>query len=307
MPDEYDEYDEYGDEVIHEFIKVEFSLSANAFEDISVVVELTRVRWEQIKVEFRLVKANYYNFENIAAIFQITSGIFITDIPVIFSVIRPPMSYASYIMQKLYCVTTVYDGDIELFDWNVRPNKTWYVSVEGYLVKLFETKEDMDNNVNPIMQGTADATTLQVVLSYIDEYEGDVELYYQDIEYHLTISGPSLPDEYDAGIAKFKIKPLTDMSEIRDPIYNNSNIVLFRGEAELELHTNVVRKRDIVLGTHLPELEVGDVVSLTSIRRILTNENSQVLSQTITGTTAEDGTTSLVNTIQVATYMELYR
>jgi hypothetical protein len=293
LPDEYD--------LDFENIKTELFLAAKVWEDISVVYECVRASWEQIAIEFRLVRSGSYNFENISTIFQIISGSIIKNIPVIFSIIHQPQTFASYIIQKLFCVTTAFTGSVEeLSDWNVRPNKTWFVSVENGHVTLYDMQTDMEGEINPIAEGEADEDSLQVFLSYIDEYEGDVDFYYQDIPFHLSLS-----NLYSNGT--FQIKPLTDLSEIRHPIYNNSNIVLSRGEAELNLHTNVVKKRELILGVHLPEIESGDSIRLTSARRDIVQENSQILEQTISGSVSDDGTASLINTINVANYMELFR
>lgn len=235
--------------------------------------------------------------------FQVNLGTSYQDIPIIFSVNRAAQSFASYIMQKLYCVTSevgiVYE-DCELLDWNVLPNKTWYVQVDGTAVTLYESQTDLEDGTNAIAVGIADSS-LRVVLTYVDEYEGDMEFYYPDIDYHLSLSEESF------GVRKFRVKPTTDLSEIRDPIYNNFNVVLSRGEAELALHTFSVLGRSLLLGTHLPELEVGDVANLTSVRRGVTDEKSQILSQTITGIVSEGGETSLVTSISVANYIELTR
>jgi hypothetical protein len=280
-------------------IKVQFYLAAFSYEEIPIYFDCVRGSWQDITAVFQLQGSNYYNFENMSVVFQVLSGSVVEIVPVIFSVIRQPQSFSSYILQKLYCVTTTLSGTIILSDWNVKPNKTWYVDVVDGTVTLYETSEDMTNSANPIAIGSADSIN-QVYLTYVDEYEGDVELYYQDFLFHLSLSSTS-------GSGRIKVKPLTDMSEIRHPIYNNSNIVLSKGEAELNLHTNVVIKRELVLGTHIPELENGEVVNFTSNRRGSIGEKSQVLSQTISGSVSEDGAASLINTIQVANYMGLYR
>jgi len=218
-------------------------------------------------------------------------------------VIKQPQTFESYIFQKLYCVCSelspVYD-DIALQNWNVKPNQIWYVSVTSAgVVTLYDTLADVTNGTNPVATGIADADLL-VILTYVSP-ETVMDYYYTDLVYHLSLS--ALP----TGTRKFKVKPLTDLSEIRHAIYNNSNITISRGQAELNLHTYAIKGREIVLATHLPELECGDKVDLTSTRRNKTAEKSQVLAQTIAGEVSDGGETSLVTTINVANYVELYR
>lgn len=301
----YDEYDEYDNPVEHEFISVTFALCRSVFEDISVVFDLCREFNSDISVTFQVNQAGSYNFQSIPVVFEVSLGVTYENIPIVFSIQRAAQNFASYIMQKLYCTTsevgTEYN-DLELLDWNVKPNQTWFVQVDNTAVTLYESQTDLEAGTNAIAVGIADSS-LNVLLEYVDEYEGDVEFYYPDVAFHLTLS--EIPDEYD--VRWFKIKPLTDLSEIRDPIYNNSNIAIMRGEAELALHTFAVLGRSILLGTHIPELEVGDVANLTSVRRGVTDEKSQILSQTISGTVSEGGETSLVTSISVANYVELSR
>lgn len=291
-----DEYDEYDD------ISITFALNAYGIDDIPVICEWNKQAWEQILIEVSLVAPGTYNFENASVEFLIASGGVVEDIPVIFSIMRMAQNFASYVMQKTYCVTTEINGRVDqsLSDWNVSPNQLWYVSVSGTAVSLFETEADMLADTNIVASGIAD-TNLEVILIVNDEYDTEqMPLYYQDVLYHLKISASV------TGVCYYKIKPFTDMYEIRHPIYNNSNIVISRGEAELNLHTHAILSRELVLGVHIPTAEVGEVVTFTSVRRNM-EEKSQILSHTISGEVSDDGSASLTNTIQVANYRELYR
>jgi len=286
-----------------ERVRVEFSLAKETFDDISVISEWQKMSWDIINTEFFVNRPGTYNFQSIPVEFSVLMGSVFEDIHIIFSAVLQTSSFTTYVLQKLYCVTsevgTVHD-DLELKNWNVKPNQTWFVHVYSYTVTIYESEVDMLAVSNAIAVGTADADSLETVLTYVVDEE-DVELYYQDVAYHVSLS------EVIAGHRYFKIKPLTDLAEIRHPIYNNSTIILMRGQAELNLHTYTILGRDLVLGSHIPEMESGDVVDLTSVRRGVTSEKSQILSQTISGSVSEDGTASLVNSIKVANYMELFR
>jgi len=290
-------------ELVFTNISLEFSVAKTDFSDISLVFEFNRNYLEDVSATFEVVASDFYNYQNISLLFQVTLGSDIKDIPFVFSVIKQPQTFMSYIFQKLYCSSTELDpisGDVQLQDWNVKPNQIWFVKVVNNLVTLFSSLADLTNNANPEAYGFVDADTLQVVLTSYDEYE-TMEYYYDDFECHLSLS------EIPSGTRLFKVKPLTDMSEIRHAIYNNTNITISRGEAELNLHTYSVNGRELVLGTHIPTLECGDNVDLTSTRRNKTAEKSQVLSQTISGSVEDSGETFLITTINVATYTELSR
>jgi len=287
-----------------ENIKVEFFLTRTAFEDISIINEWQRMVWSLIHVTFDLEAPGTYNFEDIPLEFLVDIGAVFSDIPVIFSVILNPQAFVSYVLQKPYLVISEVGptyADLVLSNWNVKPNQTWFVHVNSYTVTIYESEADMLAVSNAIAVGTADASTLETILTYVDEYEGDVEFYYQDVAYHVSLS------EVIAGDRYFKIKPFTDLTEIRHPIYNNSSVILMRGQAELNLHTYTVLGREVILGSHIPEMEVGECVDLASTRRNVTSEKSQILSQTISGSVSENGEASLVNSIRVANYTELYR
>ena len=288
----------------YEDIHVEFALSRNAYEDMGIQFDLVRDYMNMFRLEFHIDRWDTYNFTNMGVVFEVLQGLVYENIGMIFSVIKAPQSFMSYIFQKLYCVTSevgTAHEDVQLLDWNVKPNKLWFVRTEGLSVELYNSQVDLDAQTNAVASGTADSDTFTVLLTDSDEYdETTLELYYQDYPFHFSLS------ENNTGVRKFKVKPLTDLSEIRHPIYNNSNIALSRGEAELNLHTYAVLGREIVLGTHLPELEVGDAVELTSVRRNKT-EISQVLSQTISGEVSDNGESSLITSIQVANYLELTR
>lgn len=299
-----------------EDITVEFSLLAETFDDFAVMTEYQAVCYKDLEARFELVQVNAYDYEDISVLFETLLGETYEDVSVIFSIVKESQSFKSYILQKLYCVVSYIGGyfyyDVVLENWNVSPNKTWFVSVLGYyideyetgnLITLYDTLTDLQNHTNAVSYGYLDTVTLEVVLEPVDEYDEAIPYYYQDLKYHLMLSGiVAEGEEY-----LFKVKPLTDLDEIRHPIYNNSNIALSRGEAELDLHTYAVIGRELVLGTHIPELEPGETVNLTSVRRGETSKKSQILGETIAGTINEDGTASLITSINVANYLELSR
>ena len=286
---------------------ITFDLVARGREDILLHFGYEARAWEDFATYFAVSRSGSYNFNDMVTHFLICNGATFEDMNLYFSVIRTPQTLMAYIFEKLYCTTTeiTTNADTTLLNWNVYPNQLWYVKLigdsgSGMVVQLFETEADLTAGTNITASGIVDADTLEVVLS--DSLSVDMEFYYEDYTAHLTVS------KLLTGTAtrSFKLKPLTDISEIDHAIYNNSNISISRGEAELDLHTYAILRREIALGSHLPELECGEFVELNSVRRNKL-EKSQVLSMTIAGSASDDGTSELITTINVANYLELSR
>jgi hypothetical protein len=283
------------------------SLVGRGREDVPLHFGYSGLAWEDMSAYFAFCRAGSYNFNDMLTHFLICNGATYEDVSLYFSVIRTPQTLMAYIFEKLYCTTTELstNGDISLLNWNVYPNQLWYVKLigdsgSGMTVELYETETDLNAGTNLVASGTVDSETLEVVLS--DSLLVDMEFYYEDYTAHLTVSSILS----GTSTRSFKLKPLTDISEIDHAVYNNSNISISRGEAELDLHTYAILGREITLATHLPELECGEIVELNSTRRNKL-EKSQVLSMTISGSASEDGTSELTTSINVANYLELSR
>jgi len=123
-----------------------------------------------------------------------------------------------------------------------------------------------------------------------------VSLFQEDYSWHLTVAGQS---EDDTKI--FKVKEFVEMDEISHSIYRNSELITARATAEINAHTHAAIIRNISLGTHLPEIEVGDIAELDSDRRGV-DDLSQVYEHQIVGTPD-----SLVSEIETRKYLELKR
>jgi len=297
-------------ELAFEKIYLEFAFSMSDHIDYSIHYEIVKNILDDISTYFEIYPWNTYNFNNISLIFNVTNGDDNSDdISIKWIVIKSPQTRMTYIFQKLYCTMSELEpvvNDCVILDWNVNPNQIWYIALigedeyEDMQVFLYETLVDMYAGTNAVASGTVNSETFQVVLT--DSLDVEMDYYYDDYSVHLTVTGIL----YGPVVRYFKIKPLTDISEINHSIYNNSLITLSRGEAELDLHTYAILGRELVLGIHVPELECGNIVELDSTRRNKI-ENSQVLSQTIVGTQSDDGESSLITTINVVNYVELLR
>jgi hypothetical protein len=292
--------------MVMENISIDFSISANVYEDISIGVAFSGVDYWGCYMIFSLTRPNVYNYKDIHIGFEIELGESSTDIPIVFCLVRSSVDYIAYIIQKTYSVMTELNGntDLEIFDWNVYPNQTWFIEVVQEQLFLYGTEEDLINLSNLVATGVVDPDTLSGVLYKTDEYgepsDVPMDFYYKDWKFHFTLSA-ILPD-----VRHFRLKPFSDIEEIQHPVYNNSNISLSRGQAEVNLHTYTVLPRDLELAIHVPEMDIGDVVDFTSTRRNK-SQKSQILTQTISGAINDNGEASLTNKITVANYMELFR
>jgi len=292
--------------MVMENISIDFSISANVYEDISIGVDLSGDGYWTCYMIFSLTRPNAYDYEDIRTVFEIELGESSTDIPIVFCLVRSSVDFVACIIQKTYSVITELDGftDLEIFDWNVYPNQTWYIEVVHEQLFLYGTEEDLTYLTNLVATGIVDPVTLSGVLYKADAEKRmtdvPMDFYYKDWKFHFTLS-TILPD-----VRFFRLKPFSDIEEIQHPVYNNSNISLSRGQAEVNLHTYTVLPRDLELAIHVPEMDIGDVVDFTSTRRNK-SQKSQILTQTISGAINDNGEASLTNKITVANYMELFR
>jgi hypothetical protein len=92
-----------------------------------------------------------------------------------------------------------------------------------------------------------------------------------------------------------------ELEEISHSIYRDSILIAARAEAEINAHTHAAIIRDIILGTHLPEIEVGQTAGLFSDRREV-DDLSQIHEHRIMGTPD-----SLISEVEIRKYMEIKR
>lgn len=198
---------------------------------------------------------------------------------------------------------------------NIYPNRYWYVYAKhdgsGTLdVKLYKTLDDLNAETNYAghAAGVEVGTQVEVVFS-----DGEVEnlpiynnvptsigFYYEAMNYHILLTSElTSPDQ------KFKLKPFTDLDEIRDPIYQNSTLARVRKIAEINFHTHALISTSVALASHLPTLESGDIVKLSSSRRGVTNFH-QVMRHEISGNMSIDSP-YIRSTLELARYVKMER
>lgn len=191
---------------------------------------------------------------------------------------------------------------VKIDSWNVAENIVWYVrladSGSGISVELYLTQADAESQTNLQASGESDGygTNLEVELTNEAGATTPVTLFVDDYDWHLLASGEN------ADPAKiFKLREFVEMEEISHAIYRNSALITARATAEINGHTHAAIVRNIVMGTHLPEVEVGRIMGLDSVRRGV-DDLSQIHEHRIIG--APD---SLVSEIETRKYLELKR
>lgn len=189
-----------------------------------------------------------------------------------------------------------------IVNWNIDENRVWFVRLSdtgsAVLVELYLTQADAQarNNLQASGTSTEYGTALEIIL--INEIGAivPVTLFRDEYAWHIMVAG------VNGDTAKiFKIKEFIEMDEISHSIYRNSNLITARATAEINAHTHAAIIRQISLGTHLPEIEPGQILGVNSDRRGI-DDLSQITEHEIIGTP-----NSLVSRIETRKYMALKR
>jgi len=189
---------------------------------------------------------------------------------------------------------------IAVTNWNVAENVTWFVRVAdngaGLAVELYASQADATAQTNLQAAGATAGygTELDVTLTAA---EGASVTLWQDVYvWHLQVAG-------QAGDAAriLRVGSFVDLEEIVHPIYREEALITRRAAAEIDAHTHARLAKTLTLGTHLPELEVGDILQVDSARRSLS-----ILAQVDTHTIQGDPD-ALISEVTVSSYLELKR
>ena len=182
----------------------------------------------------------------------------------------------------------------DIVNWNIAENQTWYVRLadagSGIAVSLHSSQSDAENNVNSV------ASTVTAMFGSEVEviFPSGVSLYLPQVPWHMLVSGqPGDPTRI------VQVKPFVDLPEISHPVYANPDMALQKARSEIDLHTHVVIKREVKLGVHLPAVDVGNPVRISS-SRAGDDVTGQVTEHLIIGEPSR-----LVSSLEVTSFMEL--
>lgn len=172
---------------------------------------------------------------------------------------------------------------VSITNWNLEPNRAWYVRLSdagsNILVQLYSTQADAQGQTNLQASGNTSGygSDLTVILTNDSGATYPVSIFQSTYTWHLRVSGQN------ADATKiFKVKEFVDLPEIGHSIYRNSSLISLRAQVEIDEHTHSIIRRLIALGTHLPEMNVGDIVKLNSTRREV-SASGQIVEHRITG------------------------
>lgn len=191
---------------------------------------------------------------------------------------------------------------LSIENWNIDENIVWYVrladSGSAISVEMYLTQADAEAQTNLQASGGSSGygSGLEVTLTNEEGAETPVTVFRDEYSWHLTVAGQNGDDT-----KIFKVKEFVEMDEISHSIYRSSALVTARATAEINAHTHAAIVRNVSLGIHLPEIEVGDIAGLDSARRGI-DDLGQIHEHQIIGTPD-----SLVSDIEVRKYLEIKR
>jgi hypothetical protein len=149
--------------------------------------------------------------------------------------------------------------------WNINPNQNWYVRVSdgssGITVELYDTQSDAEDQTNLVASGTSSGFGTDKNVTFTTGTDV-VSLFQDTYSWHLKVSGAAAdPTKI------YLIKQFVDLDDIESPLFSNSDLIPIRAAAEIDAHTHAKIGYNIALGSHITDLECGDVITVQSTRR----------------------------------------
>jgi len=188
----------------------------------------------------------------------------------------------------------------DLAKWNVADNREWFVRLSdagsGIAVDLYHTLADAQAETNRQAFGASSTFGSAVEIELGPDAADSVAKLQPEYFWHLVVSGQDGdPDRI------LRVGAFVELPEIAHSIYRDSRLIEARATAEIDAHTHADIARTVTLGTHLPELEPGEIARLNSARRGI-----DALGQ-VTGHRIAGGLNRLTSELDISFYMELKR
>ena len=191
---------------------------------------------------------------------------------------------------------------LSIVNWNIYQNRAWFVRLadtgSAVSIELYLTQADAQAQSNMQASGESSGygSGLEIVLENESEASTPVSLFQDEYSWHLIVSGQN------GDAAKiFKVKEFVEADEISHAIYRNSSIISSRAAAEINAHTHAAINRNISIKEHYPEMDIGNVIKVTSSRHGIDDLN-EISELQIIGTA-----NSLINEIEAIKYLVLKR
>ncbi|MBN1254011.1 MAG: hypothetical protein JXA50_01890 [Deltaproteobacteria bacterium] len=149
---------------------------------------------------------------------------------------------------------------------NLNPNQKWFAKLsdagDNALVELFNSQADAEAGTSRVAYGSfAFGTEIEVVLTN-DTEEPDIEFAKDQDSWHLKAT---FLDGDPTKIVRFG--PITDLSEVIDPLLTTDQACQDRARLEMDRHTKIEVSSTLSLGTHIQGLEADDKRKLTDNMR----------------------------------------
>lgn len=189
-------------------------------------------------------------------------------------------------------------------DWNVDENRDWYVRLteldENILVGLYQSQAEATAGNNRHSYGYADfGTDSECTLTA--ETGNTIELFQEDYAWHLRVTGQVGDDTL-----VFKVGQFTDLPSIEHSIFRNLDLIQRKATYEIDLHTHFKTVRGVPLGIHIPDIAVGNKLTINSTRRNV-NEVNQIVGHTIAGIVSANGETRLTSSLEIVKFTTMVR
>ena len=198
----------------------------------------------------------------------------------------------------------------DVADWNLLPNMRFFVrlreGVDVIEVDLFNTKADLDGDVNRVAFGTPGfGIGVQAVLTAdttLPSTGVPISKFNVDLEYDLKVTGGTGDPE-----VKLQIGPFTDLPPVEDALLVSEAMIQARATVELNRGTHSAFHRTLQLDEHYATLEEADFVSLTLTKRGLVAETDRIDEISIESVINEDGRLELFDVLEVTVYEDVVR
>ncbi len=173
----------------------------------------------------------------------------------------------------------------DVADWNIEPNQKWFVKLSDIgasaLVELFNTLADLEAAVNRVAYASvAFGVDVKVTLTAdatAPSFGAALSKFNSQLDYHLKITG----SDGDA-TKRFAIGPFTDLPPVEDPLMLSEEVIAARATLEINKGTHSTLRRQMTLESHYPDLDLGDIVTLASTRRVIAPVKNRVEGITFT-------------------------
>ncbi len=199
---------------------------------------------------------------------------------------------------------------LEVTDWNLSPNQRFFVRLRVttgvFEIDIFNTKADLDANINRVAFATASFgtnTPIEVTADSTEPSSGDpITKFNLDLDYDLKVSGAISDPE-----VKLQIGPFTELQPIEDALLVTEAMIQARATLELNRGTHSAFYRTLQLDRHYKALNEGDIIDLSLTKRGLVNELNRVDEISIEVSVNEDGELSMLDVIDVTVFEDVVR